>query len=594
MILYHAVSSFQLIESVLLKKRYHSEEKGVLVISKDVVNRMKNYEDFLYFFDEIWEYHNGDGNRIIASGANVADYFNDIFKNKGCKIAEFDKIYLACAHHSFGVYIAQQNIPYIFVEDGVGALSRPEVLHKVEAHREIKDALSLEYGLYDGSSSNAVACIYNKNYQVEGFEHSDKYIHFDVYEALSEMDENDRRYLLKIFTKLSDIPCNKHSVLLLTEHFANLQIFSWDEQILLYQLLVDYFFEDYSLVFKPHPDDLMYYEELFPGSYIIKERFPAEILPFLFSQKPEVVATVSSTAIYTLKSCFDNTIEFNYDFSHYKRQFKDLHRIYTALKIAENICNETIYTYAMNHIVAENFISAGRISVKNAVKLDSLQEFLETKDDGVLIIDNCPYYSEDNERTIGDFLEKLPQNKTVIFTNSEKDYCFYDYDKKAFSGYIYPIKIEKAICRTECFDATDNEYIYCFCKHSIDFPEISLTLKNTGIAIAARAVTGEERSVELLTGLLNGMNLRLAACLKINDEYRTQLTPADQKRIPVFDIDCDELKAGYSEFDALKGSGEQNFRIVKGMLMATEKRYLYFLEENKYLNELVQKKSGGK
>lgn len=586
MILYHAVSSFQLLMVALIRRNYDSKEKGILFISQDVVRRLKNYKEFLYFFDDIWEYDNGCGNRMILSNGNVADYFNDIFKRKGYRIHDFNKIYLACAHHSFGIYIAEQNIPYIFIEDGVGALSRPEVLHKVEEKAKRKDQMSVEYGLYDGSGKYAISCIYNKNYQTEEFKHLDRYIHFDAYEELSQLHEKDRKYLLQIFTDLREIPCDEHSVLILTEHFANLRIFSWEEQILLYQLLVDYFFDGYGLVWKPHPDDLMYYKEYFPDSYLIKDKFPAEILPFLFLKKPKIIATVSSTAIYTLKSCFENTITFNYDFSHYKRQFKDLHRIYAALKIAESLCRERVYTYAVNPVIADNFIAVGRIAIKRAVNLKKLDEFIETPKGSVLIIDNCPYYSKDDEETICSFLATIPADKTVIFTNSEKDYCFYKYDKKELLSQIHPVKIEKKSHRSECYDLLKDESIYCFCKNDFCCPLISYTLQNTGISISVK----EGASAELLIGILNGMNARLASCLKVNEEYRNQLTSFEKKQIPVFPIDFDALKAGYGEFDRLEDSKEQNFKIVKGMLMATERRYLYFLEENKYLEELIHKR----
>ena len=45
-------------------------------------------------------------------------------------------------------------------------------------------------------------------------------------------------------------------------------------------MFVDYFLPGKNLVIKPHPDDLMYYSQIFPDAQIIREKFPSEFIPF--------------------------------------------------------------------------------------------------------------------------------------------------------------------------------------------------------------------------------------------------------------------------------------------------------------------------
>ena len=209
MFLYHAVSSYQLIETTLHKNKYHRDEKCILFISQDVVRRLPNYNDFCHFFSDIWVYDNGVGNYAILKGQDYAAYFQRIFHEKKVQLSDFDEIYLACAHHSFGIFVAGLQIPFVFMEDGVGALSRPEVLHEVEKRFKNKDNLALQYGLYDGSNPQIKYCIYNAANQKEKFSHVKQLLNFEVYSELSAMTQEDRTYLLKIFTDISNIPRKK-------------------------------------------------------------------------------------------------------------------------------------------------------------------------------------------------------------------------------------------------------------------------------------------------------------------------------------------------------------------------------------------------
>ena len=77
----------------------------------------------------------------------------------------------------------------------------------------------------------------------------------------------------------------------MTQHFANLNMMSEEEQIRSYKLLRVNVLQDVPLIIKKHPDDFLNYRKIFPDAECIKEIFPAELLPYVFWHKP--------TSIYT-------------------------------------------------------------------------------------------------------------------------------------------------------------------------------------------------------------------------------------------------------------------------------------------------------
>ena len=104
-----------------------------------------------------------------------------------------------------------------------------------------------------------------------------------------------------------------NSCLLLTQHFANLNIISWSQQKEIYSIIIDYFTDNNTqLIIKTHPADVMDYENIFKKALIIRDSLPSELLPFLFKVLPNSIITVSSTAINLIGEFFKDV---------YKRQF---------------------------------------------------------------------------------------------------------------------------------------------------------------------------------------------------------------------------------------------------------------------------------
>lgn len=510
MLLYHAISSYQLLEVVLHKVKYNTKEKAILFISFDVVRRLPNYGDFNKYFFKTIVYDNGIGNREIAAGKNVNLYFQSIFQENDINIDSIENIYACCVHHSFGIFLAQNNLPFNYMEDGAGAISRPEVLEMVEKKYTRKHELCLKFGLYDASNPLIKKRIYNKKYQKNDFNCLNGE-HFDIVNELEQLPESQRTELVRIFVNSDVINIEKNTALLLTEHFANLKIFSWEEQIILYQLITDYFLKDYSLVIKPHPDDLMYYSILFPQSYIIKDRFPAELLPFIFRKRPACVATVSSTAIYGLKQFFSKTLEFNYEFSHYRKQFHHLNKYYIAFKYLTQTYGPeySCHYLGVNIAVSKAFNDFLNIGPKKVHVHKSIDELSNFKSNCIWIIDAIEKPEECSEAICG-FLSDLSENACVIFINSNSDFCFYNYDYRSIWANIYPIQITKSALASKVYQNMEPEIIYVFKKGV--FTEMDTDekiLENSGISISAESFSGDILRIKTLEGILSATEKRL-------------------------------------------------------------------------------------
>ncbi len=569
MVLFHAISSFQLILVTLIKISQYPQQKSTLIISLDVVRRLGNYKDFLYFFNDIIIYDNAEGNRIIERNGNLTKYFNNIFKENKLDISKYEKIYLACAHNCFGIYISINNIQYVFIEDGVGALSRPEILHNIDKIYVKKDEFSIEYNLYDGSNPNAIYCIYNANFQKKDFTHLPKYKHFDISDTLKKLDDETIGVILKIFTNNLVVDCKKDAVVILTEHFANLNIFTWEEQILAYQLVVDYYFENKSLLFKAHPDDLMYYEKLFNNISVIRNKFPAELLPYIFKNKPKTALTLSSTSIHTLKCSFENTISFNYNFTHKHKEFRCLHKIFVALKFAEKFDSKCIYLFGLNEIIVENFIKLNKTSFAKYKLLNNIFEFNNIQDSKVIIIDNISYYGYNHRNIINEFLESLPKDKIVIFINSVEDYAFYNIYDKILLKNINVITIKKEIYKEVYFDYDKDEYIYYFSKSLLEPFEIKYNLPQSGINILGHFTNKKDSNLTLIKKLIEGINIRILCCLKGTDtlNYNSDFILNNAN-------DYTLLEKSFDTFENFDCYERTQFKILKQILLVTEKKYL--------------------
>ncbi len=493
MILYHAVSSYQILECIVHKVSLHKIDKAILVTREFTKNRLGSGYDLL---KQIFE-------EIIIYGP-LRDSCIDEIKSRGFEIKDFAELYVACAHTWFGIYLCEHSIPFVFIEDGLGAISQPEILEKVNLDSAWID-LDLEYGLFTGENDNIKKCICNMKYQREGY-HNEKADDFDVIEELAKLDS--RAEIISIFTDLKDykLKDDKKNIILLTEHFANLCLLEWEEQIYLYQIIVDYYFKDANLIIKPHPDDLMYYEELLDCCDVIREKFPSELIPFIFSKKPECIATISSTGIRSISNQFEETITFNYRFSYYEKEFYSLHRYFAAIRIYKENYEKKKALFFIG--INEKIISNMKILSEYKV-LDSLESLNDIPTHSFIICDKLDYMNA-RSKQLCKVIEQKNDSCIFLFLNTKDDYVFYDYGYKDIWKHVYPIEIGKKKRRkNNNYEIMDSEMIYLFYKGEINMETIKYSLKNTGIDVAISEFKGDKLKIKVLEGLLKATEQRL-------------------------------------------------------------------------------------
>lgn len=507
MILYEAVSSYHLL-CACVERVKNRKEKGVLLVSESRLRNYQNKEFLNSLFDIIIPF--SLTYQLEHSDKKVIAYFCSLLKTPLPLSKRFRRIYCSCGHHAFGYFLAITNTPHVFCEDGAGLLSRPEILVNLndkDPNRKRFNPKAKELGLYDGTNKNVIVRRCNLKAQRSGFK-AKNIENIDIVEELKTMDEDNRQKILHFFTDTCNILIPPKATVLLTQHFANLKILSFEEQILLYQITVDYFLSLGDLVFKPHPDDLMYYSQLFPDAQIIHERFPSEFMPFIFDNQPECVATVSSTAIYNLRGHYPKVFELD---TRYERDYPMTHRYYAAIRIAQKIGYD-IVCYHSNEVLAQRLcetLSGDVPNIKGRIVTDTTQK--------MVLIDDVTDLGEKGRKKVLRLLLNMDEKSVAVMINSQSDYSWYDYDHRDIWNNMVPLVLRKTVHnpRSDDFYASEEEevlFIYSKNKELLKMAkeiDIVKDLPHTGITVKSAKLDTQEERIKMLEGILAATEKRL-------------------------------------------------------------------------------------
>lgn len=496
MVLFHIISLYQLINVIEYAELYCVKKYKVLIMPTFIKRKLKHIMELkaLGLFDEVllFDYtkYNGKAENYITE--NLQKDFDALLSER---ISEFEDIYVGGAQYYFSIYLIQKNREFTVFEDGAGLMSRLDLLETTIRNQKILCTALLEkYNLFklDAPLIKRVVCLLRA--QVDDYK-DDRAIDFDAVHAFSKIGIERQEMIKSFFGCPKEIKTQSDSVLLLTQNFANLKQLSFHGQILIYQIFYDFFLHDRTVVIKPHPDDIMYYEKILPDAIVIKEKFPSELLPYIFKEKPLTIATISSTGMHLIAPFFHKQIEMKVS---YEKTFPYTDKYYTALK-------------ALQYLQYKKFIVKGT-DTNLFEKMVELEEFadmeLSDKQCRICIMDIVPEGMD------------LSDYNIVIFLNTRKEYEFTEYI--ALSE-VYPICINKIKKREEeCFYNLHDEQIYVYMgkdkREQMKEFEFRKDLGASGVELAVDKMSEQEIYINCLEGQVKALEKRLLHYINISKE----------------------------------------------------------------------------
>jgi len=480
------------------------------------------------FFDEVYMYTRAEfykKNEKITFIQKVNEIYNVFFDLLNMRLDQFEEIIVGCPHYFFGVYLVSNEVEFTFLEDACGLLSRPEILEKIEMRiAPEKNDFCLEHGLYTGENKLITKIIGNRDAQIPGFDVKDL-VHFDVVVEMQLLESRSIEAIIDFFGMNKKIEIPHHAMVILTQHFAGLKVLTFDEQKEIYRIVIDYFAQDYKLVFKPHPDDYLYYGLLFPEATVIKDKFPSELIPFVFTNPPESLMTITSSSINSLKMYYSEPITFSLNF---ERNYAITHRYYCALKLLNAIeLNQyqisTMYadTQLLNNLARHTELQPLNCNIKD-------YDFSATdRNYNVLILDdlNFEYGNREAVNEIQQLLNSLEDDQVVIFPNSHQQYLFYDYPNKEVFEHIVPVVIiHRDVCDADQWSET---MIFVYAKRRevrdmINELVFEKELKYSNKVLRVEKLTEDQMRIKVLEGILAATEKRLDYYIKQDSDLKTK------------------------------------------------------------------------
>lgn len=284
-----------------LIRRDEPRERATLILSTmsndfglmyDRVKASGIFDDVYYFeekedvtFPEVMKYHRDRGN-IVLNLLQRIKYTKMLGKATEpyvpVDLSKYDDVYVFCDSDPIGYYLNYKKIYYHAIEDGLnsGILDNQAMISNKGAFGLKKFMASL--GLIFIESGYSKYCLdYEVNDISVNYMPPSNIIECSFDSMCDKLTSDDHKKLVDIFLdnpssltdRLDVTKYNKPCVMILTEPLCELSV---REQ--LFGDIIKEYSKDYTVIVKPHPRDLLDYEAAFPGTVVIREKFPMEVM----------------------------------------------------------------------------------------------------------------------------------------------------------------------------------------------------------------------------------------------------------------------------------------------------------------------------
>ena len=301
MILYHAITMYQLLECIVHREIFSSTDKSILILPDFIMEKFPNYLNLKKqkLFDEVYLFSYmkvpHDESTLLVNLEKV--YKEDI----GVPLEKFQRIYIAGVHFYFSILVAEHKIHFTAFEEAAQAIFNCDKLERNIAIKFPEHAhIAKKYQMltYRNPYIDTIL-VYKKNDRI-----NKKQECFNLYENLNKLSFHKMSKILKVFNERREISF-VHPVIILTEQFYNLGYMSKDEQRILYSLVICYIKKyrgNRKIYLKPHPDDNIDYLELEGINRVLPAVTPAELIPYIIHGRSMEIVTISSTSAFGLQN----------------------------------------------------------------------------------------------------------------------------------------------------------------------------------------------------------------------------------------------------------------------------------------------------
>ena len=507
MILYQALSAYQILECMVHRQMYYRDRKCVLILGDYIKERMPRYFELetKRFFNEVYLFrfggYRGSEEEIIRQVGE------ELARSIPYRPQDFERILIAGIHTYLQVYLLSEGISFEMFEDGSGALSRPWVLAQIhQKSAPGRYALIEKYGLYDHTSPLITKKYCDMAAQEPGFL-DPRAEDFQVMEEFHRLPGRQQEEIRCIF-QVPRLSGREDEVLLLTQQFASLGQLTFDGQIDIYRHLFDYYLEGRRVRIKPHPDDILYYSLLFPEAELIEGNFPSELLPLAFDRLPGTVCTVSSTGVNQIRRFFDRQILFN---PEYEESYQHDALYCMALCLALHLGMEGILTEGVNLAQLRNM---ARCMGEPWDALD-IREYREAE--------TCAFLLLRGDQVPRDILGERPLWEEapgpVLWLNEKGRYRMYDPGSRERFFQLQPIVIREGEARHTMYFYSERSEVN---RMAEEFRE-KRELPHQGKTLSVEGMTEEELRICMLEGILAATERRLLEYIETEKELREEI-----------------------------------------------------------------------
>ena len=287
----------------LIKRK--DDTKGADLVLSTMSNNFGNLKERLektglfgsvYMYDEkedvtspeVMKYHQDRGN-IVLNLIQRIKYTKLLGKLQEeyipTDMSKYENVYVFCDSDPIGYYLNYKKIPYHALEDGLNSGRLDDQARNANKGAwPLKKAMS-KLGLIFIESGYSRYCI---DYEVNDISanHSvpDNVIEVSREELNNQLSDEDHKILVDIFLENPDRVLKqllgddtgsekRPNAMILTEPLCEL-----DVRKKIFEDLVNEYKDNYRVIIKPHPRDVLDYEKEFPGVVVVKDRFPMEVL----------------------------------------------------------------------------------------------------------------------------------------------------------------------------------------------------------------------------------------------------------------------------------------------------------------------------